>query len=126
MIFSRSTPEVKSKKVKLDPKEGKSKRTPTFQNLGSADQSVENVDERGKNPPSSLLPSKMMKVLTGQENMAIASLTTVVSLLRSWSLWRRIEETPDRVDELERRITTLESRLIAGDVNQYPGKRPGD
>jgi DNA-directed RNA polymerase subunit RPC12/RpoP len=41
----------------------------------------------------------------------------IVELLKRWDRWRRIDETPERVDALEKRIAELESRL-----QRAPGK----
>lgn len=35
----------------------------------------------------------------------------IVELLKRWDRWRRIDETPERVDALETRIAELEARL---------------
>lgn len=35
----------------------------------------------------------------------------IVELLKRWDRWRRIDETPERLDALEKRIAELESRL---------------
>jgi hypothetical protein len=35
----------------------------------------------------------------------------IVELLKRWDRWRRIDETPERVDALERRIADLEAKL---------------
>jgi C4-type Zn-finger protein len=35
----------------------------------------------------------------------------IVELLKRWDRWRRIDETPERVDALEKRIAELESKL---------------
>ena len=41
----------------------------------------------------------------------MAVLDNLVTLLRRWDVWKRIEETPDRIGALERRIDQLESAL---------------
>jgi len=35
----------------------------------------------------------------------------IVELLKRWDRWRRIDETPERVDALEKRIAELEAKL---------------
>jgi ribosomal protein S27AE len=35
----------------------------------------------------------------------------IVELLKRWDRWRRIDETPERVDTLEKRIAELEAKL---------------
>ena len=41
----------------------------------------------------------------------MVGLGDIVDLLKRWDRWRRIDETPERVDALEKRITELEARL---------------
>ena len=42
----------------------------------------------------------------------MASLTgDILDVLKRWDRWRRIDETPERVDALEKRITELEAKL---------------
>jgi transposase-like protein len=41
----------------------------------------------------------------------MAVLSEVVELLKRWDRWKRIDESPERIDALERRITELEARL---------------
>ncbi len=41
----------------------------------------------------------------------MAVLGEIVELLKRWDVWKRVEECPDRVDQLEARLTALESRL---------------
>lgn len=47
------------------------------------------------------------------------SLKDVLALLDRWPAWKRITGTPDRMDELERRVARLE------DVLKIPAKKPG-
>lgn len=35
----------------------------------------------------------------------------IVELLKRWDRWRRIDETPERIDALDRRIAELETKL---------------
>ena len=35
----------------------------------------------------------------------------IVELLKRWDRWRRIDETPERVDAVEKRIAELETKL---------------
>jgi hypothetical protein len=41
----------------------------------------------------------------------VAAFDNILSALREWRTWKRIEEAPDRIDSLERRIGELEGRL---------------
>lgn len=41
----------------------------------------------------------------------MAVVADIVELLRRWDIWRRVEQTPDRVDALEKRVAELEARL---------------
>lgn len=41
----------------------------------------------------------------------MSTLDNILSLLAKWDPWKRIQETPDRVDALERRVRELESKL---------------
>lgn len=41
----------------------------------------------------------------------MAVLSEILDLLRRWDAWKRIEQAPDRVDALEKRISELEGRL---------------
>jgi hypothetical protein len=41
----------------------------------------------------------------------MAVIGELVELLKRWDVWKRVEETPDRVDALEKRIAELESKL---------------
>jgi transposase-like protein len=41
----------------------------------------------------------------------MAVVADIVELLRRWDVWRRVEQAPDRIDALEKRIAELESRL---------------
>lgn len=41
----------------------------------------------------------------------MAMVGDIVELLKRWDVWRRVEQTPDRVDALEKRVGELESRL---------------
>lgn len=41
----------------------------------------------------------------------MAVVSDIVDLLKRWDVWRRVEQTPDRVDALEKRVGELESRL---------------
>ena len=38
-------------------------------------------------------------------------LSDIIDLLKRWDRWKRIDETPERVDALEQRIAELESKL---------------
>jgi transposase-like protein len=38
-------------------------------------------------------------------------LADITDLLRSWNVWRRVEEAPARIDALEKRVAELEARL---------------
>ena len=44
----------------------------------------------------------------------------IITLLEKWEPWKRIADAPDRVDELETRISALEARL------QKPLRAPGE
>jgi predicted RNA-binding Zn-ribbon protein involved in translation (DUF1610 family) len=41
----------------------------------------------------------------------------IVELLKRWDRWKRIDEAPERIDALEKRIAELESRL-----QRWPGE----
>lgn len=41
----------------------------------------------------------------------MATVESILELLRKWDPWKRIVETPDRVDDLEERVAELEGRL---------------
>ena len=41
----------------------------------------------------------------------MAVLSEVVEILKRWDVWKRVEEGPARIDELERRVAELELRL---------------
>lgn len=40
----------------------------------------------------------------------MAVLSEILTLLEKWGPWKRISETPDRVDALERRLAALEEK----------------
>jgi hypothetical protein len=41
----------------------------------------------------------------------MSTLDSILELLNKWPAWKRITQSPERVDELERRVVTLEERL---------------
>jgi hypothetical protein len=41
----------------------------------------------------------------------MAVLGEIVEILKRWDVWRRVEAAPDRIDELEKRVADLETRL---------------
>jgi predicted RNA-binding Zn-ribbon protein involved in translation (DUF1610 family) len=41
----------------------------------------------------------------------MAVLSEITDLLKRWDVWKRVEEAPNRIDALEKRIAELESRL---------------
>ncbi len=41
----------------------------------------------------------------------MAVLSEITELLRRWDVWRRVEEAPNRVDDLELRVAELEKAL---------------
>ena len=41
----------------------------------------------------------------------MAVLDNIITALREWKVWQRIEATPERLDKLEARLTELESKL---------------
>jgi predicted nucleic-acid-binding Zn-ribbon protein len=41
----------------------------------------------------------------------MAVIGDVVELLKHWDRWKRIDETPERLDALEKRVAELESKL---------------
>jgi hypothetical protein len=41
----------------------------------------------------------------------MAVLDNVVSILRQWDVWKRIEALPDKVATLEEKVAALENRL---------------
>jgi hypothetical protein len=45
------------------------------------------------------------------EKSDMAVLSEVTELLRRWEVWKRVEAAPERIDELERRLVNLESKL---------------
>jgi ribosomal protein S27AE len=47
----------------------------------------------------------------------VAVTDDIVALLKRWDRWRRIDETPERIDALEKRIADLEAKL-----QRAPGK----
>lgn len=42
----------------------------------------------------------------------MAVLGEVTELLRRWDVWKRVEDAPNRIDALEKRVVELESRLL--------------
>ena len=56
----------------------------------------------------------------------MAAFDNVLSVLDKWPLWKRITATPEKVDELEERISALEEKLQdewPPDVCKFCGKR---
>ncbi|MDA2933442.1 hypothetical protein MYX82_03770 [Acidobacteria bacterium AH-259-D05] len=51
-------------------------------------------------------------------------LDNILSLLKTWGPWKRIQEAPGRIDDLEKRITELEKRLerVPGEACPRCGK----
>ena len=45
------------------------------------------------------------------EKSDMTVLSEVTELLRRWDVWKRVEAAPERIDELERRLVNLESKL---------------
>jgi hypothetical protein len=41
----------------------------------------------------------------------MAVLGELVEILKRWDVWKRVEEGPARIDELEKRVAELEQRL---------------
>jgi ribosomal protein S27AE len=41
----------------------------------------------------------------------MVGVTDIVELLKRWDRWRRIDEAPERIDALEKRIAELEAKL---------------
>ena len=41
----------------------------------------------------------------------MAVIGEILESLKRWDRWRRIDETPERIDALEKRITELEAKL---------------
>ena len=41
----------------------------------------------------------------------MAVLGEVTELLRRWDVWKRVEDAPARIDELEKRVADLEAKL---------------
>jgi polyhydroxyalkanoate synthesis regulator phasin len=41
----------------------------------------------------------------------MAVLDNIITALREWKVWQRIEATPERLDKLEARVAGLESKL---------------
>lgn len=41
----------------------------------------------------------------------MAILSEITDLLRRWDVWKRVEEAPDRIDCLEKRVAELEAKL---------------
>ena len=41
----------------------------------------------------------------------MSTLDSILQLLEKWPKWKRVKETPDRVDQLEARLTALEVKL---------------
>ncbi len=41
----------------------------------------------------------------------MAVIGELVELLRRWDVWKRVEDTPSRIDELERRVAAIEARF---------------
>ena len=45
------------------------------------------------------------------EKSDMTVLSEVTELLRRWDVWKRVEAAPERIDQLERRLVNLESKL---------------
>lgn len=45
---------------------------------------------------------------------------SLLETLNTWPLWKRITETPDRVDQLEAKIKALESQLRSASAEACP------
>ncbi len=53
-------------------------------------------------------------------------LTDLLAVLDRWDVWKRVSATPERVDELEKRVLVLEEKLgdtWPADVCPHCGKR---
>ena len=56
----------------------------------------------------------------------MAALDNVLTILNKWPLWHRVTETPDKVDDLDRRVAALEEKLgdtWPPDVCKFCGER---
>jgi hypothetical protein len=49
--------------------------------------------------------------LSAWEKSDMAVLAEITELLKRWDVWKRVEESPARIDALEKRIAELEKRL---------------
>jgi hypothetical protein len=76
--------------------------------------------ESGTSDAASLRPATYSNWLVAieSEDFFMGMLDDIMKALDRWDVWKRVQETPDRVDELTRRIAALEEK--------YGGKRPGD
>ena len=45
------------------------------------------------------------------QNSIMVGVGDIVELLKRWDRWRRIDETPERIDALEKHIAELETKL---------------
>ena len=59
----------------------------------------------------SIFGGKRVIPLSAWENLSMVGVGDIVELLKRWDRWKRIDETPERIDALEKRIAELEARL---------------
>jgi hypothetical protein len=50
----------------------------------------------------------------------MAVLGDIVEILKRWDVWKRVEEGPARIDDLEKRVSELEQRLARAPGEAYP------
>jgi hypothetical protein len=50
----------------------------------------------------------------------MSTVDSILDLLNKWPKWKRITEAPDRVDELTRRLATLEGKLLRAPGDACP------
>jgi hypothetical protein len=49
---------------------------------------------------------------TWEKLTVMAVLSEITELLKRWDVWRRVEEAPNRIDALEKRVAKLETLLL--------------
>lgn len=57
----------------------------------------------------------------------LGTVDNVLEILKRWPKWKQITETPERLDDLEKRIATIENQISgAGDVCPFCSKPAGE
>lgn len=50
----------------------------------------------------------------------MSAIDTILRTLEQWPLWKRIKASPERLDELEKRVAAIEARAKGGAIDACP------